>query len=291
MKALAGKTAVITGAASGIGRALALQCAQAGAQVAICDVAKAELEETARLISAQGSAVLALTVDVSKKAEMVAFAAAVAARFSGADILVNNAGVSLSQLLEHTTSEQMEWIFSINFWGVVHGCNAFLPLLRRSKDANIVNVSSLFGLIPMNSQGAYVASKFAVRGYTETLVIELAGSGIAVSCVHPGGVKTGIARNGRHFDAANVEVSAQMVAQEFERIAQTSSEQAAAIIIAGMRHKRPRIMVGLDAKLADFLQRISPTLVRKVLILMSVAMNKRRFGNADPNNGSSKKVA
>jgi len=291
MKALAGKTAVITGAASGIGRALALQCAQAGAQVAICDVAKAELEETARLISAQGSAVLALTVDVSKKAEMVAFAAAVAARFSGADILVNNAGVSLSQLLEHTTSEQMEWIFSINFWGVVHGCNAFLPLLRRSKDAHIVNVSSLFGLIPMNSQGAYVASKFAVRGYTETLVIELAGSGIAVSCVHPGGVKTGIARNGRHFDAANAEVSAQMVAQEFEQIAQTSSEQAAAIIIAGMQHKRPRIMVGLDAKIADFLQRISPTLVRKVLILMSVAMNKRRFGNADPNNGSSKKVA
>jgi len=291
MKALAGKTAVITGAASGIGRALALQCAQAGAQVAICDVAKAELEETARLISAQGSAVLALTVDVSKRAEMVAFAAAVSARFSGADILVNNAGVSLSQLLEHTTTEQMEWIFSINFWGVVHGCNAFLPLLRRSKDAHIVNVSSLFGLIPMNSQGAYVASKFAVRGYTETLVIELAGSGIAVSCVHPGGVKTGIARNGRHFDAANAEVSAQMVAQEFEQIAQTSSEQAAAIIIAGMQHKRPRIMVGLDAKIADFLQRISPTLVRKVLILMSVAMNKRRFGNADPNNGSSKKVA
>jgi short-subunit dehydrogenase len=123
------------------------------------------------------------------------------------------------------------------------------------------------------------------------LVIELAGSGIAVSCVHPGGVKTGIARNGRHFDAANAEVSAQMVAQEFEQIAQTSSEQAAAIIIAGMQHKRPRIMVGLDAKIADFLQRISPTLVRKVLILMSVAMNKRRFGNADPNNGSSKKVA
>jgi len=291
MKALAGKTAVITGAASGIGRALALQCAQAGAQVAICDVAKAELEETARLISAQGGTVFALTVDVSSSVAMQAFAKAVEARFAGADVLINNAGVSLSQLLEHTTKEQMEWIFSINFWGVVHGCNAFLPLLRRSKQAHIVNISSLFGLIPLISQGAYVASKFAVRGYTETLVIELAGSGIAVSCVHPGGVKTGIARNGRHFDAANAEINAQQVAQEFERIAQTSSERAAAIIIDGIQHRRPRIMVGLDATFGDFLQRLSPSLVRKILILISVAMNKRKLGNAAPNNGSSEKVA
>ena len=291
MKALAGKTAVITGAASGIGRALALQCAQAGAQVAICDVAKAELEETARLISAQGGTVFALTVDVSSSVAMQAFAKAVEARFAGADVLINNAGVSLSQLLEHTTKEQMEWIFSINFWGVVHGCNAFLPLLRRSKQAHIVNISSLFGLIPMNSQGAYVASKFAVRGYTETLVIELAGSGIAVSCVHPGGVKTGIARNGRHFDAANAEISAQQVAQEFERIAQTSPERAAAMIIDGIQHRRPRIMVGLDAIFGDFLQRLSPSLVRKILILISMAMNKRKFANAAPKKGSSEKVA
>ena len=167
----------------------------------------------------QRTEVIGELVDVSQEQEVNRFAKAVLDRCGGADVIINNAGVSLTQVVAKMSKADLEWVFSVNFWGVVHGCSAFLPQLMQKSEAHIVNISSLFGIIPMPTNAAYVASKFAVRGYTETLRIELANTRVGVSCVHPGGVKTGIVRNGRHHETPISGSDIQRMASDFEKIA------------------------------------------------------------------------
>jgi NAD(P)-dependent dehydrogenase (short-subunit alcohol dehydrogenase family) len=272
MKTLRGKCVVITGAGSGIGRALAVECARNGARLALCDVSEGGLAETVRLASGLGAEAFGERVDVSQASEVQRFAALVETRCGGADVIVNNAGVSLTQMVDKMSKSDMEWLFSINYWGVVHGCSAFLPQLLAKSEGHIVNVSSLFGLIPMPSQAAYVASKFAVRGYTESMRVELASTGVGVTCVHPGGVKTGIVRNGRHYETKLSVGSVDSLAQRFEKIAMSTPEYAARKIVRAIQRRKARLIIGPDAVVLDLLQRISPRGFSRLLITMAKAL-------------------
>ena len=257
MKTLRDKVVVLTGAGSGIGRALAVEAAGRGAILALSDRDEAAAAETARLAGAARS--LVRRVDVRSDDEVRAFAAAVEAAFGGAHVVVNNAGVSLSDTVGSMQRSDFEWLFDINFWGVVRGTEAFLPQLLRRDDAHLVNISSLFGLVALPSQSAYNASKFAVRGYTESVRQELDGTAVRVTCVHPGGVRTNIVRSGRHLRNSHGEPTAtEETAQQFDQVARTSPEAAARTIWGGVLANRPRVLVGRDAQLLDLVQRLFP---------------------------------
>jgi NAD(P)-dependent dehydrogenase (short-subunit alcohol dehydrogenase family) len=259
MKTLEGKVVVITGAGSGIGRALTVECARRGALVAISDVNEEGLAETARLAGAKKH--LAKRVDVRSDDEVGGFAADVERTLGGASVVVNNAGVSLSDTIGPMKRADFAWLMDINFWGVVRGTEAFLPQLQAQSDAHVVNISSVFGLIAVPSQSAYNASKFAVRGYTEALRQELAEShpNVHVTCVHPGGIRTNIVRNGRtNRDMHGKPVDRDRFVRDFDRMARTSSEQAAEIILEGVLANRPRVLVGGDAHVIDWMQRMFP---------------------------------
>ena len=203
MKTLDDKVVVVTGAASGIGRALAVDLARRGALLAISDVDERGLAETVDLVKAAGAReVRSDRLDVADRAAMTAYAAAVAEHFGRVNVVVNNAGVALAGDVEDLDYDDMEWIIAINFWGVVRGTKEFLPHLIASGDGHVVNLSSLFGLVSMPGQSMYNASKYAVRGFTEALREEMlvAGHPVGVTAVHPGGIKTAIARNGRYSD-------------------------------------------------------------------------------------------
>ena len=261
MKTLSGKVVAITGAASGMGRALAVECVRRGSDVAIVDVDVTGLDETASLARAArpGARVDTQRLDVADRAALYAWALRVETTLGGADAIVNNAGVSLSASVEKMSDEDFEWLFNINFWGVVNGCRAFLPQLKRKPDAHIVNLSSVFGIIGVPTQSAYCASKFAVRGFTESLRQELAATNVHVSCVHPGGIKTDIVRRGRHYeDATGASVDAQRMAAVFEKGARTTAEEAAEVILRGMLRDAPRILIGADAVAIDAMARLAP---------------------------------
>ncbi|KZY94049.1 acetoin dehydrogenase, partial [Oleiphilus sp. HI0073] len=194
MKNFKDKVCIVTGAGSGIGRSLTMQLAEQGAKLAISDVNQAALDETIGILKLDDTRLLSMLVDVSKKDQMQAFSDAVDKKYGLADMIVNNAGVALSQTVEDTTYEDFEWLMDINFWGVVHGTKLFLPLLKRSDDSAVVNISSVFGLVGIPTQGAYNASKFAVKGYTEALRLELKNTNVTPITVHPGGIKTNIAK-------------------------------------------------------------------------------------------------
>lgn len=274
MKSFKGKCVVITGAGSGIGRALALKMASEKARLALSDINIESLKETAKLIG-PGVDVLIEQVDVSSVTDMERFARLVQEKMNGADVLINNAGVSFTQMIEETAKSDMEWVFGINYWGVVHGCTAFMPQLKSKIEAHIANISSLFGLIPMPTQAAYVASKFAVRGYTESLRIELADTQIGVSCVHPGGVKTNIARNGRHYATPLTSRDPVAAVKAFDKVARLTPDAAAHAIICGIKKRQPRIVVGLDAVILDKIQRINPEFLSTLLIHISRKISKR----------------
>ncbi len=194
---LAQKTAVVTGAAGGIGRAIAVSLSRRGCNLALADVNEAGLAETARLASGGGLRISGHRLDVADRAAVAAFPNIVLADHPGVDVLVNNAGVALGGTFEQVSPEDFEWLFDINFWGVVRMTRAFLPLLKRSDKARIVNLSSIFGIVAPPGQTAYSASKFAVRGFSNALGHELAGTQVGVTVVHPGGVATSIADNAR----------------------------------------------------------------------------------------------
>ena len=194
---LAGRTAVITGAANGIGRAIAVSLARRGCHLALADIDEAGMAGTAELIQESGVRVSRHRLDVADRVAVAEFPDIVAAEHGGVDVLVNNAGVAVGGTFEQVSDEDFEWLFEINFWGVVRMTRAFLPLLRASDDARVVNLSSIYGVIAPPEQTAYSASKFAVRGFSEALRHELEGSGIGVTVVHPGGVATSIAENAR----------------------------------------------------------------------------------------------
>jgi NAD(P)-dependent dehydrogenase (short-subunit alcohol dehydrogenase family) len=258
MNTLRDKVVVITGAGSGIGRALAVQAAREGALLALADWDEEGLKETERRALAKRGVTRKL--DVRSEDGVTAFAAEVEKELGGAHVVVNNAGVSVSDFVGNMKRSHFEWLMDINFWGVVRGTEAFLPQLRAKDDAHIVNISSVFGLIGVPSQSAYNASKFAVRGYTEALRQELYGSGVRVTCVHPGGVKTNIVRNGRNnVNPRGEQVPIEVVSREFDKIARTTPERAAEIIWSGTLAGLPRVLVGGDARVIDFVQRLFPT--------------------------------
>ena len=201
MSEIRGKVAVITGAASGIGRATAVALAREGARVAAADVDRKGLAETARLIEEIGGTVSTYLLDVSSREAVSDFAQEIEAQFGGADIVINNAGVAQVASIAELAYEDFEWVMNIDFWGMVYGTKAFLPQLTKKGAGHIVNVSSIFGLFAVPTQAAYNSAKFAIRGFTEALRHEMKGSGIQVSCVHPGGIKTNILRNARFLQS------------------------------------------------------------------------------------------
>jgi NAD(P)-dependent dehydrogenase (short-subunit alcohol dehydrogenase family) len=263
------RTAVITGAASGIGRAIAVSLAHRGCNLALADVNDAGLSETARLAqlahtegtnySATRSAlhISRHHLDVADRRAVATFPEVVIAAHPGVDILVNNAGVAIGGTFEAVSEEDFEWLFEINVWGVVRMTRAFLPLLRKSDDARVVNLSSVYGLISPPGETAYSASKFAVRGFSNSLRHELAGSKVGVTVVHPGGVATSIADNARLPKGMPPEEVAQLKAIA-KKALRMPPAAAGEIIVKGIERRSPRVLVGNDAKFLAFLERLAP---------------------------------
>jgi short-subunit dehydrogenase len=259
-----GGVAVVTGAGSGIGRALAQQLASEGSALAIADIDEKGLAETAASLKNQSAAVTTHLVDVADESRVKAFSEEVFAKHGRVTLLINNAGVALHGKFEEISLDDLRWLMGINFWGVVYGVKYFLPLLKQQKQAHIVNLSSVFGIISPVGQSAYSASKFAVRGFTETLRHELAGTNVGVSCVHPGGIRTAIAKRARLGTNAQAAGKAEGVAF-FERVAKTSPEKAAARILRGVERREPRILIGMDAHQIDITQRLFPATYWKLM--------------------------
>jgi NAD(P)-dependent dehydrogenase (short-subunit alcohol dehydrogenase family) len=257
MKNLAHKVAAVTGAASGIGRMLAVNLAAEGCDLALADIDEAGLKETAALIDEKVK-VSTHKADVSDREQVFRFAEEAERSHDGVDLIINNAGVALGDFLETVPLEDFEWLMGINFWGVVYGTMAFLPLLKKRPEGHIVNISSINGILPNPNNGPYCAAKFAVKGYTEALAQEMRGTTIRVSCVHPGGIKTNIARNTR-FNRAMYSLSREKSIRLYEEeLFKTTADDAARVIISGVKRNRRRIMVGTDAKVLDLITRMFP---------------------------------
>ncbi len=259
MTEIAGKVAIVTGAASGIGRATAELLSREGAKhVAITDVNRDGLEETAKIIRDAGGKVSTHIIDVADKDAVYAFADEIAAAHGGADIVINNAGVAQMARVEDLTYEDFEWVMNIDFWGMVYGSKAFLPQLQAKGAGHIVNVSSIFGLISVPTQAAYNSAKFAIRGFTEALLQEFADTDIKVSSVHPGGIKTNIVRNARFLQSTTATEREEAVSG-FDQLARTTPAKAAETIVNGIKKNKKRILIGFDARLVDWAQRLLPT--------------------------------
>ncbi|MGH3518135.1 MAG: SDR family NAD(P)-dependent oxidoreductase [Haloechinothrix sp.] len=254
MKDFSGKVAVITGAGSGIGRALAVELAKRGSRLALSDVDTAGIAETAALCEKAGAQANQYLLDVADRKAVYDHADAVSADFGQVNLVFNNAGVALTATVAELSWDDFEWIVDINFWGVMYGTKAFLPHLIASGDGHLVNISSVFGLIAVPSQSAYNATKFAVRGFTEALRQEMRNERhpVGVSCVHPGGIKTNIARNARAAEGHDTAA----LASTFDKIASTSPQSAAKRILRGVRRNEAKILVGLDAYGLDLLPRV-----------------------------------
>jgi hypothetical protein len=267
MQELRGWVVAVTGAAAGIGRALAHELARQGCELALCDVNLEGLEETRAVLAAQGTKVSAARVDVADRDAMFAWADEVDATHGRVNVIVNNAGVALAATLRNVTLEELEWLMGINFWGVVHGTKAFLPHITRAGQGHIVNISSVFGLIGFPGNGAYNAAKFAVRGFSECLAMELAmeKSAIGVTCVHPGGIRTAIARNARVGTAEVLDMSRDEMDEAFRKATWTSPERAARVIVAGVRRGKRRVLIGPDARVISLLQRLLPVRYQHVV--------------------------
>ncbi len=269
MRTLDDKVVAITGAGSGIGRALAVHAAELGAVLALSDWDETGLAETARLVGDRTDRALRTDrLDVRDRQAVHDYADSVRSRFGRVNVIVNNAGVTLLGGFEEVDLEDFRWVVDVDFWGVVHGTKAFLPHLVESGDGHVVNISSLFGLMGMPGQTAYNSAKFAVRGFTEALRQEMLVDRrpVQVTCVHPGGVRTGIVRNAR----ATRSQDRDEVARRFDaRLARTTPERAAEIIVAGVLADKPRVLVGNDAKALDLLVRVLGARYQRVGALLS----------------------
>jgi len=278
---LAGSTVVITGAGSGIGRALASRLSGFGCPIAAVDVSADALAETEAQLS---GAALVRALDVRDRQGQLAFAAEVR-EWAPAPIgaVFNNAGVAMTATVAATPPEDHEWLMGINFGGVLEGTRAYLPILLEQGSGAIVNTSSVFGLVGIPYQAAYCASKFAVRGFTDSLRQELRGTGVQAVTVHPGGIRTNIARSARvHEDPRGEDRSPAQIAQEFDAIARTSPERAASIIHHGVDAGKSRILVGPDAHLFDWLARVAPSDPYRVLDALERVIRRAAAARARP---------
>lgn len=279
MSFLSGGVAVVTGAGSGIGRALAQQLTAAGSGLALADIDEAGLRQTAQSLVKQGGPITLHVVDVAKEEAMKSLAREVSEKHGRVTLLINNAGVSLHGDFDEVSLDDFRWLMDINFWGTVYGVKYFLPLLKREPRAHLVNLSSVFGIIAPAGQVPYAASKFAVRGFTEALRHELQNSAICVSCVHPGGIRTPIARHSR-LGAATPAAKCEENIARFERLARTPPEKAAAVILRGVERRSPRILIGVDAYEIDIFQRVRPATYWKGMM--------RLFGEGPAASGKNK---
>jgi len=273
---LAGKVALITGAASGIGAALATGLAAKGCSLLLVDRDPEGLETIARRIREHGAAVETRVVDLVDAEAIRALPDWAAESFGHLDILINNAGVALGGRFDETHLEDFEWLMDINLRAVVRMCHAFVPMLRARPAAQIVNLSSLFGLIAPPGQVAYCTSKFGVRGFSEALRHEYAGTGLGVTVVHPGGVATAISRNARGRrpptdpDAAKrAAVEDEKAREAFGKFLTLAPTDAAAAIIRGIEARAPRIVIGKDARNAALIQRLMPVGYWKMMVRLS----------------------
>ncbi len=262
---LADRTAVVTGAASGIGRAIAMSLAQRRCHLALADINEAGLAETAQMVGAgSGLRVTRHKLDVTDREALAALPQQVMAQHGGADVLINNAGVAITGTFDQVSERDFEWLFEINFWAVVRLTRAFMPMLKASDDARLVNISSLYGLISPPGQTAYAASKFAVRGFSNALRFELQDTNIGVTVVHPGGVATSIAENARRAaGTTNAEVEQQM--ERARRMLTMPPPRAGEIIVDGIERRAARVLVGRDAKVISLLERLVPVSYWKFL--------------------------
>jgi len=273
MRSFDNKVAAITGAASGMGRQLAIQLAGYGCHLALSDLNESGLAET-QALALQTNRSIRISVrklDVADREAVFAWADATVREHGKVNLVFNNAGVGLSSTAEATKFEDFTWLMNINFWGVVHGTQAFLPHLKNAKDGHIINTSSLFGLLAVPGTSAYHASKFAVRGYTESLRQELdrMKCGVSATCVFPGGIKTSIAQNARADESlATIGIDPVTSREKFARNLITSAEQASETILKGVQHNRRRVLVGWDAIALDKVQRLFPAAYAVVVGLM-----------------------
>ena len=274
---LKNQIALITGAGGGIGRALAVALAARGMHLALADIDEAGLAGTAGLAAQPGLRITRHRLDVTDRAAVAALPSAVQDAHGGLDLLVNNAGVALGGTFEQVSEVDFDWLMAVNFFGVVAMTRAFLPLLRRSREARIVNMSSIFGIIATPGQTAYTASKFAVRGFSESLRHELAGSPVGVTTVHPGGVATSIAASARTPAGAPAD-EVEREKKAFAAALRMPPERAAAVIVAAIEKDRPRIVVGNDARIAAAFERLTPVGYWPVLRRLSGRMLRPRSG-------------
>jgi short-subunit dehydrogenase len=268
--------AAVTGAASGIGRALAIELAARGAELALADRDEAGLASVAAEIGSKAK-VSTHRVDVGDPAQIAGFAREAIAAHPSLNIVVNNAGVALLGQFHEIDLAQMEWLFNINFWGAVHSTRAFLPHLATRQEAHIVNVSSIFGIVAPPGQTAYAAAKFALRGFSESLrhELQIAASPVRLSVVHPGGILTNIVRNSRPGSGVTDNARRAESIERFDQIAKTTPQQAALTIINGIEKNKPRILIGGDARMMDFLQRLRPATYWTVLARRIEKMAKK----------------
>ncbi|MEP1125192.1 MAG: SDR family NAD(P)-dependent oxidoreductase [Ilumatobacter sp.] len=269
MKDFSGRVAAITGAGSGIGRALAVELAARGCHLALGDVDEAGLAETVLRCERSGVRVTPTALDVADRDAVFAWADQVVADHGRVDLVVNNAGVALGASAMGQSLADFEWLMNINFWGVVSGTQAFLPHLKASGDGHVVNISSVFGLISIPSQSAYNASKFGVRGFTDALRMELEIDPCGVSCttIHPGGIKTNIARNARTDESMIATgASPEDFVQEFDKLARTTPDKAARQILRAVERNRRRALIGPDAVLFDIVSRLPAGLYQRALV-------------------------
>lgn len=258
MKNFAGKVAIVTGAASGIGRATALALAKRGCAIALADIDPNGLESIEKELVERGTTVSTHPVDVSSSDQMESFAAEVEAAHGAAHILINNAGVVISGTFEQQRLEDLEWLVGINYWGVVYGCHYFLPLLKRQEEAHIVNLSSMFGFLGLPEQSGYCATKAAVRALSESLWVELRGDRIGVTSIHPGCIETSIIRSGRiEGDTTRDEIQTL-----FSRRG-ASPDTVARAIIKGIEKNKLRIRVRPEAMVADWMKRVFPVSIHR----------------------------
>ena len=267
MKNFKNKVAAITGAGSGMGQQLAILLAKAGCHLSISDVNEKGLAETVELVKPYNVRVTSKKVNVANVEEVKAWAAETAQNHGSVNMIFNNAGVALGSTVEGATYEELEWIMNINFWGVVYGTKEFLPYIKKTGDGHIINISSLFGLTAQPTQSAYNATKFAVRGFTESLrqELDMENCGVSALCVHPGGIRTNIANDARMSDSIrSLGMNPDKSAKVFNKLLRMPPEEAAQQMLDAVLKNKRRLLIGNDAKTLDLIQRVLPTGYQKL---------------------------